>query len=147
MRQRRQRRLLAHQRRLVGGRDDDDRACQAFGTEIVLEELLDLAAAFADQPDHVDVGAGIARQHREQHRFADAGAGENAHALADAAGQEGVQRPDAEIERGANASACMGWRRVIAKCIETVALRQGRPAIDRAAERIDDAAEPGHCRV
>ena len=38
-----------HERRLVGGRDDDDRARQALGAEVLLDELADLAAALADQ--------------------------------------------------------------------------------------------------
>ena len=37
----------------------------------------------------------------------------------------------------------MGVRGIVAIGEERVALRQGRAAIDRAAERIDDAAEPG----
>ena len=50
--QRQIRRLAAHQRRFVRRRDDDDGARQTFLAEIVLDEFLDLAAAFADQPDH-----------------------------------------------------------------------------------------------
>ena len=74
--------LAAHQRRLVRGGDHDDGAREARLAEIVLEELLHLAAALADEADHRDVGRGVARQHRQQHRLADAGAREDAHALA-----------------------------------------------------------------
>ena len=94
----------------------------------------------------MNVGPGVARQHREQHRFADAGTGEDAHALAEAAGQEGVERAHAEIERPADPAARMRRRRVVAEGEELLALRQGRAAIDGAAERIDDAAEPGRGR-
>jgi hypothetical protein len=41
-------RLAAHQRRLVRGRDHHHRAGEAGGTQIVLQELLHLAAALAD---------------------------------------------------------------------------------------------------
>ena len=53
-------------RRGVGGGDDDDRAGQPLGAEVVLEELADLAAALADQGDHRDLGVGAAGDHREQ---------------------------------------------------------------------------------
>ena len=104
-------RLAPHQRRLVGGRDHHDRAGKSRLAEIVLQELLHLAAALADQPDHRNVGHDVARQHRQQHRFADAGAGENAHALAVAAGDEGVERAHPEIDRGADAPPRMRRRR------------------------------------
>ena len=60
----------------------------------------DLAAALADQRDHVDVGVRVARDHAEQGRLADAGAGEDADALAPAERQEAVD--------GAHAGA-MRW--------------------------------------
>ena len=40
---------------------------QAFLAEDVLDELLDLAAALADQADHDHVGRGVARHHAQQH--------------------------------------------------------------------------------
>ena len=98
-------RLAAHQRPLVGGRDDDDAAGEAFGAEIVGDELLDLAAALADEADHRDVGGGVAGKHREQHGFPDAGAGKNAHALAAAAGEERVEGAHAEVELALDAAA------------------------------------------
>ncbi|MCY1186737.1 hypothetical protein D9M73_276400 [compost metagenome] len=79
--ERRPRRLPPHQRRRIGGRDDDDTARQTFRAEIVLDEFLHFATALADQPDHRDVAFGPACQHREQHRFPDARAGEQAKAL------------------------------------------------------------------
>ena len=107
--------LAAHQRGLVGGRDHHHRAREALLAEIVLQELLHLAAALADEADHRDVGHDIAREHREQHRLADARAGEDAHALAAAAGEEGIERAHAEIERRAHAPARMRRRRRVAE--------------------------------
>ena len=60
---------------------------QALVAEDVLDELLDLAAALADQADDDHVGGGVARHHAEQHALADAGAGEQADALAAADGE------------------------------------------------------------
>ena len=134
--------LPAHQGRLVGGRHHHHRAGEAGVAEVVLQEFLHLAAAFADQPDHRDIGLHVARQHRQQHRFADAGAGENAHALAAAAGQEGVERPHAEIERRADPAARMRQRRRIAEGIRRRPEQQRPLAVDRLAERIDHPAEP-----
>ena len=71
----------------------------AGGAEVVLEELADLAATFADQPDDDDVGRRAAGEHAEQGRLADAGTGEDADALAATAGEQGVDGADAEGER------------------------------------------------
>ena len=57
------RRLSAHKSGFVGRRDDDHAFGQPGVAEILLQELLDLASPFADQPDDVDVRGGIARQH------------------------------------------------------------------------------------
>jgi hypothetical protein len=73
--ERHMRSLAAHQRRLVGGRDHHNRAGKTGIAEVVLEEFLHFAAAFADQPDHDDVGGAVTRQHRQRHGLADAGAG------------------------------------------------------------------------
>ena len=90
--------LHAHERRRVGRRGDDDRAREAVLAEDVLDEFLDLAAALADQADDDDVGRGVARHHAEQHALADAGAGEQADALAAADGEHRVDRAHAGVE-------------------------------------------------
>ena len=72
---------------------------QAFVAEDVLDEFLDFAAALADQADDDHVGRGVARHHAEQHRLADAGAGEQADALAAADGEHRVDRAHAGVER------------------------------------------------
>jgi hypothetical protein len=135
--------LAAHQGRLIGGRHHHDRAGQARITQIVLQKLLDLAAALADQPDHRDIGHDIARQHREQHRLADARAREDAHALAMAAGDEGVQRADTKVDRGTDPLACMGRRRRRPERIRQRARLQRALAIDRLAHGVHHPPEPG----
>src|SRR5207302_1737646 len=87
---------------------------QTLVTKILLQKLLHLAAAFADQADDRDVGIDVTRQHREQHRFADAGTCKDAEPLTTTAGQERIERTDAEVERGADALARMRRRRRIA---------------------------------
>ena len=42
------------------------------GAEVVLDELLDLTAALADQGDDVDVGLAVAGDHAQQRALADA---------------------------------------------------------------------------
>ena len=64
-------RLAAHVRRKLGG-----------------EEVADLAAALADQADDDHVGVGAGHHLAHQHRFADAGAGDDRDPLADAGGEQ-----------------------------------------------------------
>ena len=135
--------LAAHQRRFVGGRHHDDAARQAFRAELVLDEFLHLAAALADQADDVDVERGIARHHRQQHRLADAGGGKDAHALPTTAGREGVDGADAEIDLFAHPSSGMRRRRNVADAHRVLACGQRPLAVDRFAERVDDAPQPG----
>ena len=132
----------AHERGLVGGRDDHDRAGETLGAEVVLDELAHLAAALADQREHRDRGLGAAGDHREQRRLADAGAGEDAHALpaparhqacrarARRAGSCVVDHAAGERVRGA-------WS--TPRDVRDVAQR--RAAVDRAAEAVEHAAE------
>ena len=54
---REQRRAQAHERGLVGSGDDDDGARHPFRAEILLDELAQFAAAFADERDHVHVAS------------------------------------------------------------------------------------------
>ena len=84
----------------------------------------------------------VARQHRQQHRFADAGAGEDAHALAAADGEEGIERAHAEIERRADPHAGMRRRRRSAERIRRRPRRQRPLPVDRLAHGVDHAAEP-----
>ncbi len=96
--------------RLVGGGDDDHGALAAFLSERVFEEVAHFAAAFADQPEHGEVGSGVARHHADQRALAHAAAAENADALSAAAGEESIDRADAAAERFANRQALQGQR-------------------------------------
>jgi hypothetical protein len=89
----------AHHRRFVGRRHDQHGAFQAFGTERLLDEFAHLAVTLADQADHDHVGHGLARDQAEQHRFADAGTGHQADALALAEREHRIDRAHADVQR------------------------------------------------
>ena len=74
----------------VRRRGDHHRARPAFGAENVLDKVFDLAATLADQANDDHIRTGITGHHAEQHALADAGAGEQAHTLAAADGQQSV---------------------------------------------------------
>jgi hypothetical protein len=135
-------RVAAHQGRLVGGRDHHHGPLQPFLAEVVLQELLHLAATLADKTDHGHVGSREAGHHRQKHRLADPRSGEDAHALAAARGQEGVDGADAEVERFGDAAPGMRRRRVGAEGMQRRARLQRPFAVDRLAEGVDHAAEP-----
>ncbi len=92
----------AHHGALVAGGDDGDGLGHAV-TDRVLEEFTDFAAAFADQRDDDGVECVGAGEHGEQRRLADAGAGKDAEALAEAERGEDVDDLDAGHEGGADA--------------------------------------------
>ncbi len=107
-----------------------------------------LSATFADQPDHSDIGRNVAREHGQQHRLADAGAGagEDAHALAAAARNEGIEGANAEIERRPDPPPRVRERWRIAERIGRRTIEQRSLAIDRLAQRIDHASQPSNRR-
>ncbi len=140
-------RLAPLQRRLVRGGDDDDGAAQALGPQRLLDEFAHFAAAFADQAHDDGVAGRLARQHRQQHRLADARAGEDTQALAAAAGGEDVHGAHAEIKPFADALAGVGRGRRGLQQVAFRALRQRAVAVDGIAETVDDAAEPGGGRM
>ena len=118
---------------------DDDRARHALGAEVALDELPHLAATLADEADHVDLVRRRAGDHAQQGRLADARTGEDAEALADAAGHERVERPDAERHALGDAGTLERvGRRASAR---PRAVRGGPEAVDRPAEPVQRAAE------
>ena len=124
----------------VGGRDDHDRAGEALGTEVVLDELAHLTAALADQCEDGDRSFGTAGDHRQECRFSDAGTGEDAHTLTAPARHERVERADAERERFADHAAGQRVRgRVVDADVRHVVQR--RSAVDGTAEPVEHTAE------
>ncbi len=113
----------------------------------VLEELAHLAAALADERQHDGVEALGAREHGQKRRFADAGAGEDADALAGADGREQVDDADASLEWCAHAVAAHGGRRLTVERIGLLAIEQRALTIDGRAERVDDATFPRGVRM
>ena len=101
-----------HQGGIVRGCRHDDRAAHAVGAERVADEILHLAAAFADQANHRDVGLRIARHHAEQYGFADAGSGEQPNALSAADGEQRIDGAHADIERIADRTPHQGIQRL-----------------------------------
>ena len=74
----------------------------------ISEEVL---VSFADQADDIDVRGRVPGQHRQQDGLADAGSREDPHALTAAAGQKGIDGPDAQVDLVAHALASMRRRR------------------------------------
>ena len=102
---------------------------QALLAQGLLDEFAHLAAPFADQADDDGVAVGVLGQHRQQHRLADAGAGEDAQALAAAGGGEDVHGAHAQVQPLADPAAGVGRR-----------------AAARAADRRRGPGAAGPCR-
>ena len=130
----------ADQGRLVAGGHDDHALGQPFGPQVALDELVDLAAALADQGDHDHVGGRVAGHHAQQHALAHAGAGEDAHPLALAAGQQAVDRAHAGGQRLVDPRPRAGVRRAAMEA-SPVGQRRLRLAVDRVAVGVDHAAQ------
>ena len=140
-------RAPAHHGALVAGGDDGDGLGHAVVADRVLEEFAHLAAALADQRDDDGVEGVGAGEHGEQRRLADAGAGEDAEALAEAERREDVDDAHAGHEGGADALARQGAGRrgVAGGRGSRPAISGGPPSIGRV-ERVDGAAAPGGVR-
>ena len=135
--------LPSHQRSLIGSGHHEDGFRQAFLTKIVLNEFLNFASTLANKTNHRDIALGVSREHGKQHGLANPGAGENAHALALAAGNERIEGFHPQVYRLTDPFALMRGRRASGQSI-VFRTRNERPlAIDRFAERIDDASKPG----
>src|SRR5437879_11263631 len=67
-----------------------------------LHEFSTLTAAFADQSDHIDICAGVARDHPQQGTLADAAASENSNPLPQTASEQPVDRANTGLKRLAN---------------------------------------------
>ncbi len=129
----------AEQRVLVGSGDDDDGTAAAFFAERV-EKFSDFAAAFADQAEDGEVGAGVAGHHADERAFADAAAAKDADALAASAGKESVDGANAAAERLADQGAFEGERSFAIERITLAADGSGK-AVNRISSAIEHAAE------
>ncbi len=103
---------------------------------------MQLAAALADQPDHQHLGVGARGDHRQERRLADAGAGEDAHPLAVAAGREQVERAHAQRQPWPQTAPALGRDAARLHGIGAAARGQRRAAVDRARHRVEHAAAP-----
>ncbi len=112
----------------------------ALLAQIAFQKLHHFTATFAHQGNHVHVGLHIAGQHAHQRTFAHARTGENAHALAFANGEETVDGLDAHFNGGVDAGALHGVGGFAHRRVADAMVGNGRPAIDRAAKRVDGAA-------
>ena len=125
-----------------GGGDDEDGLLEALGAEVLLDELAHLAAALADEREDGDLGLGVADDLREEGGLAAARGGEDAHALALAAGEEAVDGADAEGDGGGDDAALEGrGRRGLDGVVAVGAERALDVGVHRAAEAVEDAPE------
>ncbi len=132
----------AYQGRLVARRHHDHRFSEPLRLQVLLDELAQLAAALSDQGDHVDVRLGVAGDHAEEGRLADAGAGHDADPLTFAAGQKPVDGADAEVQRLPDRAAL---HRVHRKRVDRVLVDglDGPLVVDGVAQAVDDPPEKG----
>lgn len=141
-RHRGQRRLAPQRRRRVGGGADHHAARQAFGTQIVLDEFAQLPPPLPDEAEDRHVEARRAGQHRQQRGLAHTRAGEQPDALALPQGAEQVERPHAQADARPQPGAAPGRRRV-GQHRAGGGGREGPERIERRAQRVHHAAEPG----
>src|SRR5208282_672820 len=89
----------APQRRGVRGCCHDDCFGQSVFPKRVLDKFFDLAAAFANQPYDHDFGTRVPCHHAQKDTLPEAGSREQPQSRAAANREEGVDRPDPDIER------------------------------------------------
>ena len=94
--------MQAHQRRRIRRCRHHHGPRQALLAKDVLDEVLDLAPPFADQPDHHHIGTRVLGHHAQQNGFAHAGAGKKTQTLATPHGQQAVDGAHADIHAGAH---------------------------------------------
>ena len=136
----------AQQRRLVGGGDDDHRTGAAFGAERVFEKLSHLAASFANQADHRNIGLGVAGHHADQSALAHPRSAKDADPLTASHGQHRVDRTNARAKSGANRRAIHRRAHQPVKGLR-VGRAQGTTLVKRLAERVENAAHQGRTHL
>ena len=131
----------ADEGRLVGRGHDHHRAGQALGSEVALDELVDLAAALADQGDHRHRGVGAPGDHGEKARLAHPGAGEDAQPLAPTAGDEGVDGLDARGPAGGRPARGAADGGAPSRSPTSSDSDSGGAVVDGPAQTVEDATE------
>jgi len=124
----------------VARRHHDDRSPTPLGAQRTFEELRHLAPALADEADDDDVRRRTARDRAEQGALADPRAREEPHALADAEGEQCVDRPDPGDERRAYRPARERGGRVAIHGCATGGQRR-RQRVEGAPEAVEDSPE------
>ena len=124
---------------VAGGRHHDA-ASQAFGSERSPDEVIELAATLANQPDHVHVGLAGPADLAEQCALTYTGTGEDPHALTDTQRQHGVDHAHTGGKLAVDWLAAERGRRRSVDWHHAVRVDRGA-AIERPAKRVDDAAE------
>ena len=135
------RRQAPHHRALVAGGDDGDDLGQIAGHGL-FEKFAHFAATLADQSDDDGIKPLGARQHAHQRRLADAGAGEDADALAADERREDVEGAHARGDGLAGAATLHGGKRRRVGAARIVAFGYRALAVGRPAEGVENAAFP-----
>src|SRR5690606_9929843 len=126
--------------RCVRRRNDNHRARQTLGSQVLLKELAHFTTALTNESDDNNVNLDTTYDHPEERRLADAGAGEETHALTASERSEYIDRPHARRQRFADALAAQGMRRLAHRGPAT--LDRHRPTlVERTSKRVEHAAE------
>jgi hypothetical protein len=134
--------MQAHQRRVVRRRGHHHGAGQALGAKDVVDEFLYFTTTFADQPHHDHIGVGVLGHHAQQHTLAHAAAGEQAHALATADAEQGIDGAHPHVQRFAHRLATEGVD--VAPGERHMGFHLQRAlAVQRIAGAIQDTAQQG----
>jgi hypothetical protein len=130
----------AHERRFVARGDDHHRAGQTVGSEVVLEEVLDFAAALSDQGDHIHSRGCVACDRAQERGLSDARPGEDAHPLATPQRCKEVYGAYAGVQRLCNSAAReRGDRRRVDRA--RVGVVERTQAVDRVAQPVHAPAQ------
>ncbi len=135
--------LETHQRRSIGGSCHHHGAGTPLLTQDILDELLHLAAPFADEPYHDHIGYRAAGHHAEQHGFTNAGASKQPHPLALTDGQHRIDGTHPDIHRLMNGATRKRIDAVLGK-LHRLGGENGTETIQRLTDTVDHPAEKIH---
>ena len=127
------------QRRLIGGRDNNNRALTSRLSQAV-EKFAYFTATFTHQRQHSQVGRSAARHHADQRALAYAAAAEDTQPLSSSAGEESVDGADPATQRLANRQTVKGQRRSAVQSTAT-ARSVGTKSIQRLPCPVDHSSQ------